>query len=142
MNYLGIDWGEKRIGLAFCDELGIAFPLPAAVGPSEKKRLQQIETVIQQRQVHSLVVGYPFNMDGSIGFKCREVDHFIEKIEKCFGLPVHRVDERLSSYSVEQRLKGQKQKKQPSRQSGKIDSQAAALILQDFIETKNLKFLT
>lgn len=129
---LGIDWGEKRIGLAFADELGIALPLPAAVAASKKGRMQQIESTIQEKQVDSLVVGYPLNMDGSVGFKAREVDAFIAELEKRFRLPVHRVDERLSSHSVEQGLKGQKRK--PNRQSGEIDSRAAALILQDFIE--------
>ncbi|NBB79495.1 MAG: Holliday junction resolvase RuvX [Verrucomicrobia bacterium] len=134
MNYLGIDWGEKRIGLAFADEVGIAIPLPAAVAASKKARMRQIETVVETRRVEALVVGYPLNMDGSVGFKAREVDGFIEELEKRFRLPVHRIDERLSSHSVEQGLKGQKRK--PSRQSGEIDSRAAALILQDFIEEK------
>ncbi|MFU8847471.1 MAG: Holliday junction resolvase RuvX [Opitutales bacterium] len=136
MNTLGIDWGEKRIGLAFADELGIALPLPAAVASSKKERMQQIEATIRQRKVERLVVGYPYNMDGSIGFKAREVDDFIAELEKRFKLPVHRVDERLTSHSVEQGLKGQKKK--PDRRSGEIDSRAAALILQDFIEAQNL----
>jgi putative Holliday junction resolvase len=133
---LGIDWGEKRIGLAYADEIGIALPLPAAVAASKKARLQHIETTIRAKQIDTLVVGYPLNMDGTVGFKAREVDAFIEVLEKRFRLPVHRIDERLSSHSVEQGLRGQKRK--PSRQSGEIDSRAAALILQDFIEEKNL----
>lgn len=136
MNYLGIDWGEKRIGLAFADEVGIALPLPAAVAAAKKERMRHIESMINQRRAQALVVGYPLNMDGSVGFKAKEVDAFIEELEKRFRLPVHRVDERLSSHSVEQGLKGQKKK--PSRQSGEIDSRAAALILQDFIEERNL----
>jgi putative Holliday junction resolvase len=137
MNTLGIDWGEKRIGLAFADELGIALPLPAAVAASKKERLREIEAVIQARRVQRIVVGYPLNMDGSVGFKAREVDGFIGEIEKRFRLPVHRVDERLSSHSVEQGLKGQKKK--PERKSGEIDSRAAALILQDFMEEAALR---
>ena len=136
MNTLGIDWGEKRIGLAFVDELGIALPLPAAVAPSKKERMRQIEETIRQRRVERLVVGYPLNMDGTVGFKAKEVDVFIEELEKRFHLPVHRIDERLSSHSVEQGLKGRKNK--PDRKSGEIDSQAAALILQDFVEEQNL----
>lgn len=136
MNTLGVDWGEKRIGLAFADELGIALPLPAAVAATKKERMQQIENAIRQRKVERLVVGYPLNMDGSVGFKAREVDGFIADLEKRFKLPVERVDERLSSHSVEQGLKGQKKK--PDRKSGEIDSRAAALILQDFIEAQNL----
>ena len=136
MNYLGIDWGEKRIGLACADEVGIAIPLPAAVAKSKKERFRQIESIIADRKIDEIVCGYPFNMDGSIGFKAREVDTFILEIEKRFGLPVHRVDERLSSYSVEQTMK--QQKKQLDRKSGEIDSRAATLILQDFIEAQML----
>jgi len=136
VNTLGIDWGEKRIGLAFVDDLGIALPLPAAVALSKKERMREIERVIQRRGVQRLVVGYPLNMDGSIGFKAKEVDLFIEELEKRFKLPVYRIDERLSSHSVEQGLKGQKKK--PDRKSGEIDSRAAALILQDFVDEQNL----
>lgn len=135
-NILGIDWGEKRIGLAFADEIGIALPLPAAVAASKKARMQHIEAMLAAKRAEALVVGYPLNMDGSVGFKAREVDAFIAELEKRFRLPVHRVDERLSSHSVEQGLR--QQKKKPSRQSGEIDSRAAALILQDFIEERNL----
>jgi len=136
LNYLGIDWGEKRIGLAYADEVGIAVPLPAAVAASKKARLQHIEAMIEQRGIQMIVCGYPLNMNGSIGFKAKEVDVFIEAIEKRFRLPVHRIDERLSSHSVEQGLKGQKKK--IDRRSGEIDSRAAALILQDFIEEQRL----
>lgn len=136
MNYLGIDWGEKRIGLAYADEVGIAVPLPAAVAASKKARLQHIEEMIKARRIQEIVCGYPLNMNGSVGFKAKEVDVFIEEIEKRFRLPIHRVDERLSSHSVEQGLKGQKKKL--DRRSGEIDSRAAALILQDFIEEQNI----
>lgn len=136
MNYLGIDWGEKRIGLAYADEVGIAVPLPAAVAATKKARLQHIEQMLQQRRIHEIVCGYPLNMNGSVGFKAKEVDAFIAEITQRFGLPIHRVDERLSSHSVEQGLKGQKKK--IDRRSGEIDSRAAALILQDFIEELNL----
>lgn len=111
-------------------------PLPAAVAASKKERLQHIERMIQERRIGELVVGYPLNMDGSAGFKAQEVDVFIDEIEKRFRLPVHRIDERLSSHSVEQGLKGAKKK--PDRRSGEIDSRAAALILQDFIEERRL----
>ena len=136
MNYLGIDWGEKRIGLAFADDVGIAMPLPAAVAASKKERMRHIEAMLTQRKAEELVVGYPLNMNGTVGFKAKEVDEFITELEKRFRLPIHRIDERLSSHAVEQGLKGQKKK--PSRQSGEIDSRAAALILQDFIEERNL----
>ena len=133
---LGIDWGEKRIGLAFADSIGVALPVNPAVSSSKRKRFLQIENFIKERSINEIVVGYPLNMSGSVGFKAKEVDLFIAELERRFHLPVHRVDERLSSHSVEQGLKFQKKK--PSRQSGEIDSRAAALILQDFIEERQL----
>ncbi len=136
MNYLGLDWGEKRIGLSYADEVGIAVPLPAAIAKSKEGRLLHIESIIKERKIDEIVCGYPLNMNGSIGFKAKEVDAFILEIESRFGLLVHRADERLSSYSVEQTMK--KQKKQLDRKSGAIDSRAATLILQDFIEAQNM----
>ena len=133
MNYLGIDWGEKRIGLAGGDDLlGVASPLPAAVQPNKKARLQHIERCILQRSVEALVVGYPLNMNGTRGFKAEEVDAFITEIEKRFRLPVYRVDERLSSQAAEAGMRAIGKK--ADRQSGELDSRAAALILQDFLD--------
>ncbi|MGC6456592.1 MAG: Holliday junction resolvase RuvX [Coraliomargaritaceae bacterium] len=134
MRTLGIDWGEKRIGLAYADEVGVAVPLPAAVASSKKGRMRQIEATIEARSIEQLVVGYPLNMNGSVGFKAKEVDVFIAQLEKRFRLPVHRIDERLSSHAVEQGFRGSRKK--PDRKSGEIDSRAAALILQDFVEER------
>lgn len=135
MNFLGVDWGEKRIGLAFGDdEVGVATPLPAAVQPKKKDRLAHMAALIQQRRVGEIVVGYPLNMNGSAGFKAREVDAFIREIERRFELPVHRVDERLSSHAAEQGMR-EAGRKAP-RRSGELDSRAAALILQDFLDQR------
>lgn len=136
MNLLGVDWGEKRIGLAFADELGLAYPLPAAIARSQKMRLQQIEQLIENRKIDAIVVGYPINMNGSVGFKAQQVDAFIKLLEGRFRLPVHRIDERLSSHAVEQGLRAQK--KQVDRRSGEVDSLAASLILQDYVEANQI----
>ncbi len=139
MRLLGIDYGEKRIGLAAGDELGIAMPLPAAVQTEFEARMDHIRKEIARRRIEALVVGYPYNMDGSIGFKAAEVDVFIGKLEVAFGLPVHRVDERLTSYAAEDDLRaaGRRPRRKDlrkHRQSGEIDSRAAALILQDYMD--------
>lgn len=136
MNYLGIDWGERRIGLAYADELGVAMPLPAAVARLKKERLAHIGSIIAERRIDEIICGYPINMDGSIGFKAKEVDAFIAELENQFKLKVHRVDERLSSHTVKQIAKAQK--KQFDRRSGEIDSRSAVVILQDFIEAQAL----
>lgn len=139
MNFLAIDYGERRIGLAHGDsELGIAMPAPAAVEPDFEARLEHIANEIKTRRIGTLVVGYPVNMDGSHGFKTREVDAFIEKLEVRFGLPIIRVDETLSSYEAESGMSAKrkggrdKRSRQQHRRTGEIDSRAAAVILQDY----------
>ena len=101
MNVLGIDYGEKRIGLSFGDSLGLAVPISAAVESSEEKRFAHIESIIQERGIEKLVVGMPYNMDGSSGFKAKEVKAFIGQLKSRFTLPVETIDERLRDLSVE-----------------------------------------
>ncbi|MEO0795072.1 MAG: Holliday junction resolvase RuvX [Verrucomicrobiota bacterium] len=145
MNYLGIDYGEKRIGLATGDdEVRLAAPIPAAVQPTSDARFEQISEEIKRRRIGALVVGYPYNMDGTIGFKAKEVDGFIAELEKRFALPIHRTDERLTSQVAESQMaetrrgksrsKQSIKAKQQERRSGNLDSRAAALILQDYLD--------
>lgn len=132
---LGIDYGEKRIGLSHGDELGLASPLPAAVEATKAERLAHIGRVIRERRITELVVGHPLNMDGTVGFKAREVEAFVKLLNERFQLPVHLVDERLTSYEVESRLRERKRK--VTRASGVVDSLAATLILQDFLDRRS-----
>lgn len=132
MRLLGIDYGEKRIGLSYGDDLGLASPLPAAVEPTKSQRLAHIEGVVREKQVSAIVIGHPINMDGTIGPKAREVEKFVQILTERFGLPVHLVDERLTSYDVESQLKAKGKK--VSRASGVVDSLAATLILQDYFD--------
>ena len=134
MRCLGIDYGAKRIGLSYGDEVGVATPLPAATDATSAARWDKIAAVIQQRRVTDLVVGYPYNMDGSAGFKAKEVDVFVAELKARFGLPVHLVDETLTSHAAEQTIP--KKQRRDVRASGLVDSRAAAIILQDFLDQK------
>ncbi len=134
MRCLGIDYGERRIGLSYGDELGVAVPLPAAIEPEFEERIAHLVAEAVGRRCTDLVVGYPYNMDGSVGFKAREVDAFIARLEARLPLPVHRVDERLSSRAATEHLP--KRRDDELRRSGRIDSMAACLILQDFLEAR------
>lgn len=138
MRYLGIDYGEKRIGLAYGDELGLAYPLPAAVEADAAARMAHIGREIAARKIETLVVGYPYHMDGSVSAKAREVDAFIAVLEERFALPVARTDERLTSVAAEGFSKNKKFKsvreRQRERQSGETDSRAASIFLQDYLD--------
>lgn len=143
MNFLGIDYGHKRIGLAYADSmLGVAVPIQPAVDASLEARFSQIGNEIKLRKIDKIVVGYPYNMDGTIGDKAKEVDGFIAELEKRFGLPVDRTDERLSSFQAEQDFFAMSSKTKKSvsarkkhRRSGDIDSRACAIFLQEYIDT-------
>ncbi|MGF1530183.1 MAG: Holliday junction resolvase RuvX [Puniceicoccaceae bacterium] len=135
--FLGIDYGEKRIGLSYGDELGIATPLPAAIAPKKVQRLEQIGRLITERRITDLVIGYPLNMNGSVGFKAQEVDAFITLLEKRFALPVHRIDERLTSKTAGQTMSLKELRK--TRASGILDSRAATILLQDYLDAQSLR---
>jgi putative holliday junction resolvase len=134
MRCLGIDYGARRIGLSYGDDLGVATPLPALTEADDARRWASLAAVVRQRKVTDLVLGYPFNMDDSVGFKAKEVDAFAANLRAEFGLPVHLVDERLTSYEAESTIA--KSKRRDVRASGVIDSRAATLILQDFLNQK------
>jgi putative Holliday junction resolvase len=131
---LGIDYGTKRVGLASGDEIGVATPLPALVDADEAERWKKLGDAIRLRRITDLVLGYPYNMDGSVGFKAKEVDAFAARLRAEFGLPVHLVDETLTSAEAEASIA--KKDRRAVRDSGLIDSRAACLILQDFLDQR------
>ncbi len=134
MRCLGIDYGTRRIGLSYGDELGVATPLPALTEADPARRWAALLATIAQRRITDLVLGYPLNMDDSVGFKGREVEAFAARLKAETALPVHLVDERLTSYEAESTIA--KGRRRDVRASGIIDSRAATLILQDFLLQK------
>jgi putative Holliday junction resolvase len=152
MRCLGIDYGTKRVGLAQGDEIGVATPLPALVDADETVRWRKLGELIKQRRITDLVLGYPYNMDGSVGFKAKEVDAFAARLKAEYGLPVHLVDETLTSDAAESSIAKKdrrtiltsdaaessiaKKDRRTIRAGGTIDSRAACLILQDFLDQK------
>ncbi|MBD5780313.1 Holliday junction resolvase RuvX [Pelagicoccus sp. NFK12] len=131
MRCIGVDYGERRVGVAYGDEIGVATPLPAIVKGTEGERIDALVALAKERRATDFVFGYPYNMDGSVGFKAKEVDAFIGKLLEKIELPVHRLDERLTS--VEASKAFPKGRDDDLRRSGKIDSVAASLILQDYL---------
>lgn len=134
MRFLGIDPGTRRIGLATGDELGVATPLPALVEADAAARRAALAAVVRARRIDEIVLGYPLNMDGSAGFKAKEAEALAEELRREFGLPVHLVDERLTS-QVAERGMNQKQLREV-RARGVVDSRAAAVILQDYLDQR------
>ena len=134
--YLGIDHGAKRIGLAYGDELGVATPLPAVVGGEPAKRWDRLAAVVKARGITEIVVGLPLNMDGTSGPKAREAEAFASRLRAEFQIPVHLADERLSSYEAEASIPASRRRL--VRASGAIDSRAATIILQDYLNSLDI----
>ena len=134
MRCVGIDYGSRRVGLAFGDELGVATPLPAIVDADAGKRWVALAATAKQRRVTDIVLGHPLNMDDSAGPKAKEAEALAARLRTELGVPVHLVDERLTSYEAESTIA--KSKRRDVRASGLIDSRAATLILQDFLDQK------
>ncbi|MCC6414636.1 MAG: Holliday junction resolvase RuvX [Opitutaceae bacterium] len=134
MRCLGIDYGTRRIGLGYGDEIGVATPLPALVQADAMQRWEALTRIVRDRRVTDLVLGYPYNMDGTAGFKAKEVDAFAAELRTRFNLPVHLVDERLTSYEAESTIA--KGRRREVRASGLVDSRAATIILQDYLDQR------
>lgn len=132
LHFLGIDHGSRRIGLAYGDEIGVATPLPAITSPDVAKQWADLAALLKERQITEVVLGHPLNMDGTSGPKALEVEKFARRVTTEFGLPVHLVDERLTSYEAESTIAPSKRR--DVRKSGLIDSRAATIILQDYLD--------
>lgn len=132
MRCLGIDHGSKRVGLSFGDELGVATPLPALVGLSPAALQEKLRVIVLRQGITDIVLGHPLNMDGTAGPKAREIETLAAQLQDGFGLPVHLVDERLTTCEAEAAIP--KKQRRAVRNSGLVDSRAACLILQDFLD--------
>jgi putative Holliday junction resolvase len=130
---LAFDFGLKRIGIASGDTLtGTAGPRPAATVSDSGPDWPVIEREVSSLRPHLLVVGAPYNADGSPGLLATAANGFAAELERRFGLPVKRVDERFSSLQASERLKAQRASGERKRRIRRedIDSAAAAVILE------------
>ena len=138
MRILGIDFGEKRIGLALSDPLGFtAQGIETLERQNIKQVLAHISDTVKKNQVSEIVVGLPVNMDGSRGFKAQEVTKFVTQLEEAAGVPVKTWDERLTSREAGRLMieEGLSRKKQRANS----DRLAATLILQNYLEFRRPK---
>ncbi len=133
MRYLAIDYGTKRTGLAICDSAEtIASPL--AIIQGQKELLKKIAEVVETENVEAVVLGLPLNMDDSEGPQSILILKFAERLKQHLHIPVHLQDERLSSFSAEEKLASAKFTKEKMRK--RLDAVAAAEILEAFLEQK------
>jgi putative holliday junction resolvase len=134
LRILGLDYGEKRIGVAICDELGFtAQGLPTIVRKTKKHDSEILASLIRNYKVEKIVIGYPVRMDGSEGIQCEKVNRFSVLLDKTFSLPVIKWPETLSTKEAEEILinsgvRWGKRKKM-------VDKLAACIILQGYLDS-------
>lgn len=133
MRLMGLDVGDKTIGVALSDELGISVsPLKIIerIG-SVRKECGEVRSVVEEYGVGRIVVGIPYMMDGSVGIQAEKVVSFVEDLRKRVSVPVDTWDERLSSAEVERSLAEEPSR---SKRARRIDDLAAVVILRAYME--------
>lgn len=135
MRYLGLDLGTKTLGLALTDKTGlIASPYKTLRYTSYSELITELKQIIAEKDVEKIILGYPKNMNNTLGEAVKRTENFKEELEKSFDLPIILVDERLSTDEAQNLLI----ELDTSRKKRKkiIDSYAAAIILDTYLKRK------
>jgi putative Holliday junction resolvase len=129
---MGIDYGEKRFGIALSDPLGItAQGLPTIERTSIQEDIKKIINIIQEKEVQEIVVGLPKHLNNTLGDKAKEVLNFIDTLKKHINIPIKTFDERFSTVQANRAmLEGDLSRK---KRKERVDMIAAQLILQGYL---------
>lgn len=134
MRNLGLDIGDKRIGIAISDpEEILATPLTTIVRDVDGKAIEDILGLINQHKVQRIVVGLPYSLDGSIGKQANKIMTFVKELSKHTEAVIEVQDERLSSVAAEQLMREAGVKSSKIRE--RRDAAAAAFILQGYLDS-------
>lgn len=133
MKFLGIDLGEKRVGLAISDKTAtISSPFKMV---NRDNLLTELNDIIKEEQITDIVIGLPKHMNNSLGDKAEEVLEIKELLKQKFPVEVYLQDERRSTIAASEIMLQSKMRKQ--KRKAKIDEMAAAVILQSFLDRRN-----
>jgi len=133
MRTLGLDVGDRRIGVALSDSLGItAQRLAVLERRGESNDLDAVAALAQDHQAGAVVVGLPLMMNGTVGEQAKKVTAFAEALKRRVACPVHLVDERLTTVQSERALLETDTRRAKRKQV--IDQVAAQLILQAYLD--------
>ena len=134
MRILAIDHGSKRIGIAVSDELKmIAQPLEFIPAEPFADFLARLEELIRDKEVESILVGLPRNMDGSYGLAASKVHDFVAALKSAVAVPIKTWDERLTSAQANRLLIQGNVRRDKRKQ--KVDAMAAAILLQSYLDS-------
>lgn len=129
--WLGLDIGEKRIGVAISDETKtLARPLLTLKRASKKEDFARLRTICAEHQIERLIAGLPKTLRNEEGPQAQRIRRYAAELTAALQLPIEFWDERFSSVDAEERLAASSRK---ARDKGAIDSAAAAIILQEYL---------
>lgn len=131
---LGLDVGDRKIGVAISDPLQIlATPLKTIIREADGPAINEILELVQKNDIRKIIIGLPYSLDGSIGRQAEKVLDFKAKLATRTGVEIIMQDERLSSVSANRRLREAGRK--ASKIKKEIDAEAATIILQSYLDT-------
>ena len=137
MKVLAIDYGDARTGVAISDALGILCGVSTVITSKQSELvLDELCKLIAQHSVEEIVLGYPKNMNGSIGPRAEKSEELAEQLRERTGLPVTLWDERRTTVDAHRILSetGNRGKKRKD----KVDAVAASLILEGYLTKRRL----
>lgn len=132
---LGIDYGEVRIGIAVTDPLGI-FAYPLVTLNNDKNLFVELKKIISEYDVEKIILGFPVKENNEKTKLTEKIEKFKNKLEQEFQILVEFIDERYSSAIASERILQSVKSKKKRRNKGLIDQNAAAVFLQDFLDSK------
>lgn len=135
MRILGIDFGDSRIGVAISDPLGwTAQGIDTITYKGDiASPIKDIHELVKKYEVSKIIVGFPINMNGTIGERGRKTQKFIEMLSSVVGVEIVKWDERLTTVSSHRVIKESGRK--PSRNKELVDKIAAVYILQSYLDS-------
>jgi putative holliday junction resolvase len=129
---LAVDYGQKNIGLAYCDELGITVqPLPSIPNGGLRDLIKKLLATIRTMEIQELVLGMPINMDGTRGEAVLRMEQLMATLKAELKIPLSEVDERLSTVEATEFWQGMNRRQQKRYRT--VDSLAAAFILERYL---------
>ncbi len=135
MKILGLDYGDARTGISVSDITGTLAGSPSVIAEwNQNKLVDRLSELIAKENINEIVLGYPKNMDGTLGVRAKKCEELAEKLRERTGLKVTLWDERRTTVAAHDILRANGRKTKHHRKN--VDAVAASLILQGYLDSR------